>query len=266
MSILLSRTGKTAVLSVMLSFFVMLVFAAMPATQAFAAPKSPQSTDVASLQTVALRGVATTATVTNTASLTISKPTGVVSGDLMIATLVQVNDTQKPDAPLGWNLIDQRTLRTQPHGFGAIYYKVAGDSEASDYTFIVPTGPDVTASGSIIAFSGEDANNPFDVVPPGIIRVSNQNTVVTALSITTVTPNTIIVMLGMAAATAPTWSGWSTPALGSLTEILDYQGNGTTTLGAAWALDATPGATGNGTANLSSAEQNGGILLAIIDY
>jgi hypothetical protein len=69
-------------------------------------------------------------------------------------------------------------------------------------------------------------------------------------------------MFGMAAASAPTWSGWTTTSPGALTELYDFQGT-STTIGAAWALKPTTGATGPGAATLSAGERNGGILIAL---
>jgi hypothetical protein len=49
--------------------------------------------------TIVQRGTATSAAVTNNSSLTVTKPTGVVSGDVMIASLAQVNSLTAPTAP-----------------------------------------------------------------------------------------------------------------------------------------------------------------------
>jgi uncharacterized repeat protein (TIGR01451 family) len=220
---------------------------------------------------IAQRGTATTATVTNNASLIINKPTGVVSGDVMIANLVQVNSLTPPTAPAGWTLIDHRSLAGGTARYASVFYKVAGGAEGGSYTFTVPTGATVTATGAIVAFScvdttggflvGGGTGGPFDVAP-GIISVQASSTAVAATSITTATANAAVIMLGQAAASAPTWSGWTTTSPGTLTEVLDFQGTNTT-IGAAWAIKATAGATGAGAATLSGAERNGGILLAL---
>ena len=199
------------------------------------------------------------------ASLTIAKPTGVVEGDLLIANLVQVESLTPPTAPSGWTLIDQRSLAGTTERYASVFYKVAGASEGASYTFTVPfRGPTaaVTAIGGIVAFSGIDSTTPFDV-SPGTIQLSGAgSTTATAAGITTVTNNAVIVMLAQAAASAPTWSGWTTTSPGALGEALDFQGTNTS-VGAAWASKATTGFTGNGTANLSAGERNGAILLGL---
>ena len=129
---------------------VMLALAALPMTPAQAAQAAPPARMLAA---IGLRGTATTATVTNNASLTINKPTGVASGDVMIANLVEVNSLTAPTAPAGWTSIDGRSLAGGTNRYARIFYKVAGGSEPTSYTFTVPTGFTVTATGGIVAFS-----------------------------------------------------------------------------------------------------------------
>jgi hypothetical protein len=212
--------------------------------------------------TIAQRGTATTAAVTNNASLTITKPTGVVAGDIMIASFAEINSLTAPTAPAGWTSIDGRSLAGTTNRYASIFYKVAGGSEGANYTFTVPIGSTITVIGAIVAFSGVDGTTPFDVTN-GVISVQASQTGVAATTKTTVTANAAIVMFGMAANSAPTWSGWTTTSPGALTELFDYQSAGTTTIGAAWALKSTAGATGAGAATLSGAERNGGILIAL---
>ena len=211
--------------------------------------------------TIVQRGTATTNAVTNNALLTITKPTGVVTGDVMIASFAQVNSLTVPTAPTGWTLIDGRSLSGTTNRYASIFYKVAGGSEGANYTFTVPIGTTVTVIGAIVDFSGVDGTTPFDVAN-GVISVQASQTGVAATTKTTVTANGAVVMFGMAAVSAPTWRGWTTTSPGALSELYDYQGTGTT-IGAAWALKPTAGATGAGAATLSSAERNGGILIAL---
>jgi hypothetical protein len=100
-------------------------------------------------------------------------------------------------------------------------------------------------------------------VASGLISVQASQTAVAATTKTTVTTNTVVVMFGQAAASAPTWSGWTTTSPGALTELYDNQLAGNASVGAAWATKPTAGATGAGVATLSAAERNGGILIAL---
>jgi PKD-like domain/Secretion system C-terminal sorting domain/Putative metal-binding motif len=214
---------------------------------------------------IALRGSATTSTSTNT-NITINKPTGVVSGDLLLVNIAKEGNNSTAPSLTGWTLIDGRTLAGGTQRYGAVLYKVAGASEPVNYAFALGTGT-TSASAGIVAFSGVDtAGGIFDVAS-GLISVSaNGTTAVSALTKTTVTANTAIVMFGQAAASNPSWSSWSTTSPGALTELFDItQGSGASgsSAGAAWALKPTAGATGNGAATLSVAERNGGILIAL---
>ena len=215
---------------------------------------------------IALRGTATTSTSTNT-NITINKPTGVITGDLMLVNIAKGGNRTTAPSLAGWTLIDGVNLggggATQR--YGAVLYKVATAGEPVNYTFALGAGTN-SASGGIIAFSGVDATTPFDVTP-GTISVQVSQTGVVATSITTVTANTAIVMFGQAAGNNPTWNNgnWNSTSPGALTELFDVnQGTGDrSSAGAAWAAKPTIGATGNGAATLSTAERNGGILLAL---
>src|SRR2546425_2337450 len=107
------------------------------------------------------------AAASNTGSpLTISKPAGVVDGDVMIANIAAVTTTGTVQAPAGWTLIRRTTSDTaiDPSGSAGyleqdIYYRVAA-GEGASYTWTL------TASGSmaggIAAYSGVDTTNPVD--------------------------------------------------------------------------------------------------------
>jgi hypothetical protein len=208
---------------------------------------------------IAQRGTATTATTTGT-SLTIARPTGVVTGDVMIVNIAQTGNNSTDPTSTGWTLIDGVSLAGGTLRLGAVLYKVATGTEGANYTFTLGTGT-TSAVGSIVAFSGVNGTTPFDVAN-GTISVQGTQTAVAATTKTTVTANTAIIMCGMAAGSAPTWTGWTTTSPGTLTELYDNQST-TASVGAAWAIKPVAGATGAGAAILSAAERNGGILIAL---
>jgi hypothetical protein len=222
---------------------------------------------------IAQRGIATTATSTNS-SLTIPKPAGIAVGDIMLVNIAQGSDDRdtKPldyvPTSAGWTLISSIYLDGRADRRGSVLFKIAlaADVTAANYTFALDADND-SAVGAIVAFSGVDTSTPFDVTP-GAIN-TNDSATVTATTITTVTANAAIVMLGQAVGGDRTWSGWSTATSpGALTELFDAQnGSGKeSTIGGAWEIKATAGVTGNGTAILSGSERNGGILLALRPY
>ena len=204
------------------------------------------------------RGISTTATTTST-TLTIAKPSGIVAGDIMIVNIAQSGNNTTAPSLSGWILIHGVTLGSTAR-YGAVLYRFAGASDGSNYTFTLGTGV-TSAVGSIVAFSGVNNTSPFDVTP-GTISVQGSNTSVAATSITTATANAAIIMFGQAANSAPRWSGWATTSPGTLTELFDNQ-SANASVGAAWAIKATAGSTGAGSATLSAAERNGGFLIAL---
>jgi hypothetical protein len=230
------------------------------------------------------RGTATTGNNAGGATLTINKPTGVVAGDVMIATFASIYSST-PSAPSlsGWTSISTATFGGSAPKRGTVLYKVATGSEGASYAFTVTSGS--TNVGGIVAFSGVSASGvgvngtgtgPFDVAVPAIVASGSANNTATATALTTTTANAAVIMCAMAAYGTVTWPGWTTVSLGSLTEVLDYQnpGNinnllGGPSVGAAWTWSRTAGSTGAGSATLlgtfgtPGGQWNGGILIAL---
>ncbi len=202
---------------------------------------------------------------TSSTTLTISKPAGVVAGDVMIVNIAKVGNNTTAPSLNGWTLIDGRSLGGGIPRYGAVLYKVAGSSEPASYAFTLGFGT-YGAVGSILAFYNVDTSGatPFDVAPGTILVSPNSQTQVTATTTTTVSSNAALIMFGMAAYSGPTWNDgdWSTASAGPLSELYDRQ-LGTASVGAAWATMATAGATGDGSATLSAAQRNGAILIAL---
>lgn len=98
---------------------------------------------------------------------TVSKPSGVVDNDVMIASVsyysnsAQNNSVPTVTPPAGWTLL-RRTTNTGNGFIGLIiYYKVAS-SEGSSYTWGVSGGGSSLLIG-ISAYSGVDTSSPIDV-------------------------------------------------------------------------------------------------------
>ena len=216
---------------------------------------------------IAQRGSPTTRTTSSSSSLSISRPTGVVAGDIMIANIATQGNNIAA-ASTGWTRITGSALGGSLTKYGTLLYKIAGSSETSSYTFTLGSGT-TGGAGAIIAFSGVDNTNPFDVAPGTISTTTS--TAVAAGSITTVTPNSVIIMFGQAVGVSGgssiTWSSsnWRTATSpGTLSEKYDVQQTTRrVSVGAAWALKTTAGSTGAGSATISTSVGNGGILIAL---
>lgn len=220
------------------------------------------------------RGTATTAI--NTANtMTILKPTGVVAGDVMIASIAQRDSagTMGAATSAGWTLIKTNGFGGSASRVGTLLYRVAGATESSSnsYTFAL-VGTVGGAVGDIVAFSGVDPVTPLDVAAGSLpaFTYSNALTGVSATAITIATANAAVIMFGQAVSTGTgagaggTWSGWTT----GLTNLYDHQGIGTvndaSSVGAAWRTLPTAGSsTGVGAATLSKAMRNGALWVAL---
>jgi hypothetical protein len=215
---------------------------------------------------VALRGSATTATSSGT-TLTIAAPAGIVQGDILIANIATIG-TASAASLSGWTVIRSASFTTSPRRYATVLYKIAGPSEPASYSFSTGSGT-IGASGGVLAFSGVDNTNPFDVATPTIRRTTS--TTVTASGVTTARTNTAIVYLGQAIGIAGgasiSWntSGWRTVnAPGALTELYDVEeATNRVSVGAAWGTRAAIGSTGNGTVTITSSVRNGGVLVAL---
>ena len=115
------------------------------------APGSAQ----AAISYVAASGSATSGS--GATSLAINKPTGVASGNVMIA-LLTVTGTGALTEPSGWTVIQDKTQGTALRQI--TYYKVAGSSEPSSYSWGL--GSTRQASGGIIDYSGVNDTAPID--------------------------------------------------------------------------------------------------------
>jgi hypothetical protein len=132
-----------------------------------------------------------TATVVNTTAtgtVTIAKPAGTLPGDVLVACLaLNTRRVVAGGTPADWKPIASVTSIPNPHVFG--YYKVAGDAEPPDYTWLLSSA--AQNSGGIARYSGVDNASPIDVV------VSNASTAIasagTIPGVTTTTPTAMLV-------------------------------------------------------------------------
>ena len=223
---------------------------------------------------IALRG-SQTSTSTST-SVTITKPTGLVVGDLMLANIVQADDNDNAvlsDATLsGWTLVTGREFGNVGNDswWGTALYKVAtaADVAATNFTFTGDTDAD-DMEGGIAAFSGVAvtggvSSGPFDVAP-GTINIANTDDL-SATAITTATVNAAVIMFGMIGDNRNV-DAWTATSPTTLAEIFDVPFNAALDMGMgmAWALKATAGSTGAGAGELSANENDphGSILIAL---
>lgn len=88
-------------------------------------------------------------------SITVTKPTGTASGHCLIAVV-----GGSPSTPSGWTLLGSVASGTSSLNTVAVYYKIAGGSEPSSYTFSL--GSASLACAVVAAYSGVDTTTPVD--------------------------------------------------------------------------------------------------------
>lgn len=105
------------------------------------------------------RGSATSATAANGTSVTASKPSGVVAGDLLLA--VFTNNNQTVTRPSGWNQLFYANASgsTGNSWSTGVYWKLAGSSEPTSYAFKVPSAAPLVLTLS--AWSNVDPVTPI---------------------------------------------------------------------------------------------------------
>ena len=190
-------------------------------------------------------------------SLTITKPTGVVAGDVMLAQIDVRGGSLVTfsTVPTGWALVTNGRINSTTILAQAVYYKVAGGAEPASYTWGFTNG---RAGGGIAAFRGVDNAAPINA-SSGQANASSTNIV--APSITTTVANTMLVgLFGTAQSDTIT-----PPALHSVGIPSTASGAGPNgaTIESAYVTRAAVGATGSRTATSTSAAVNIGHSVAL---
>jgi len=218
-------------------------------------------------------GTATSAYGAGVQSLTINKPTGVQVGDIMIMTAIKYiagnadNTWVNDNAGGGWTVLASTGLAGNSNYRATVLYKVVSvDWEPTSYQ-VVPgvwyPYPEYFQV-SIIAYTGIDKNNPFDVVGAITSPTATSGSTITLPSITTTTSNSLVVLLGMnyrsGTNTTPATYTWTA----GYTETYDNGPGSKTSLGGARKAMVTPGNTGDATITLSNPNSyRAGIMFAL---
>jgi hypothetical protein len=223
-----------------------------------------------SLGQIAQRGSATTATSTTT-SVTVNKPAGLAVGDLMLVTINQStnnsNVSLSNSGSTGWQLLAGERFYESGNDewWGTVLYRIATSTDVTATSFQFTGDSDADdMQASIVAFSGVDQTNPIDVAGT-FTSSTDDNTSLSANSITTTTPNTAVILLAMISNDRDFNSNWSATSPSFLTELFDVPFNADEDMGigGAWAIKPSPGATGNGTVTLSDNARDGALLISL---
>jgi hypothetical protein len=129
-------------------------------------------------------------------SLSIPRPGGAAAGDVLVAS-IDVIGTPSIMAPTGWMLIGSNTSSSLTK---ATFRHLVSQSDPAAYMWSVPS--DTTIAGIVVAYRGVDPVNPIDATGG---QANGNNSSITAPSISTTTPNTMLVgFFGIASNTSIT--------------------------------------------------------------
>lgn len=193
---------------------------------------------------IAFRSVATVNNGAGSTTVVITKPTGVVANDVMIAHIAVRGGTGVTiTPPAGWTLID--SLDNSTVYKSSTYYKVATGSEGSNYTFTFSISR--VAAGIISAYSGVDTAAPINA---DAVQFNAPATPLTSPSVTTTVNNAWVI----ASYTQP---AATTFTAGSGMTLRDQDSGSTITGGLQDVVQASAGATG--TKTISSLDTSGSI-------
>ncbi len=135
---------------------------------------------------ITLRSTASATNGTGSASLAVPKPTGIQSGDVLLAQVAVHSATTAITPPSGWHLI--RSLHTDALLEQATFYKAATASEPASYTWSFGTSQ--PASGAVVSLVGVNTAHPIDA-SSGKYSISTATASFT--QVTTTTPNDLLV-------------------------------------------------------------------------
>ena len=217
----------------------------MPATVGAQPSVSAPRTDTAAISSGGM--IALKPATPGLPSLTINKPAGTVTEDVMVASITVTPSTVGITPPSGWTVV-QDTLQTEDAtSHLTTYYKVATASEPASYAWNFSTSHS-GAVGGITTFSGVDTTNPI-VSFASILENGNTALNHTAPSITASTDDMLVTVHEYQS------SGTWTPPGGMLEAVDKYSeaapGVGGVSLEMNYLLMGATGPTGDKTATAS---------------
>lgn len=188
-------------------------------------------------------------------SVTITKPSGLAVGDLMIAQIQTNASSGAITVPSGWTLIDSTTSWRIN-----MYYKVAVSDDVSAADFTWTTANSAVISGGIVRITGQNPVQPIfsyskTVTPADPLNIPSIDTVADSMLLMGVINDTNASFSAQAIATSnPTWTElWDTDPAQSGSHAFAYS-----------SIRSAGTATGTGTCTTTSAAKApSGILICI---
>jgi len=123
---------------------------------------------------------ATIAQSSSSSSLTLSLPSGVVTGDLLIATMVANDNLETITPPAGWTAVDSAPVETGSQE-GGVWYRFYTSGMSAPAWNITQAQK---VAGAMVAFRGVDQGNPMIVGTRGVRGSSSTQTVAPGVTTT----------------------------------------------------------------------------------
>jgi hypothetical protein len=157
-------------------------------------------------------------------SLACNKPTGTAQNDIMFAWIGYRTTTGGANinsVPTGWTVLASSTATSDKY---YLYYKVAGASEGTSYTWGVSNGGRIAITITTYYGADFDPANPIDVVSSTAYRTSNTSLIAASMNVTAA--NSPLIFFGGAyTTTVRTFTKPSVPTTGW---VEDYDAGNTT--------------------------------------
>ena len=191
--------------------------------------------------TVSFRAAAGANNAGGSTSLTITRPTGTQTGDVLLAQVTTAAATATVTAPAGWTL-QNSTADTGNNVRDLLYWRVAAANDPTSWNWTFSSS--LKASGGITVYSGVDPASPINAAA---VTTNGTATNLVAPSVITTKDNTMVV------ATYGTRTGTTITAASGMSERYDQASTGNaaasrTTSETADQTQATAGTTGTRTA------------------
>ncbi len=144
-------------------------------------------------------------TTSSNTAVTLNKPSGTTTGDLLIVFLTDQAPGEAYTAPSGWTLHNTYTNGT-PGMKTVVYYKIATGSETSTYTFTAAASGSVERVGVIMRYSGVNTSAPINASAYlSTVSSSSPTPYVDTASATTTVTNTRIVKFNSILQSCSNW-------------------------------------------------------------
>lgn len=136
--------------------------------------------------------------ISGTGDVVLTKPTGLTSGDLMVAAILTDRSTSSYTTPSGWTKISDAE-HLQGAGCCTAFYKYAdaGDVAASDFTFeTVGTSSPLVGGGALYRITDAPTSDPLLTVNNGI-GPGNETTVAITETLEIIGSESILIMMAL---------------------------------------------------------------------